>query len=112
MNLKIFFGEQDSLNKASYAKWARQMKDFGGMVSFRVASGADAAMRLTTTTQVFSLAESLGAVESLIAHPRVMPHASAAGSELEVPADLVRLSVGIESTRDILDDLGQALDRL
>ena len=91
---------------------ARQMKDFGGMVSFRVAGGADAAMRLTTTTQVFSLAESLGAVESLIEHPGVMTHASAAGSELEVPADLVRLSVGIESTQDILDDLGQALDRL
>ena len=91
---------------------ARQMKDFGGMVSFRVASGADAAMRLTTTTQVFSLAESLGAVESLIEHPGVMTHASAAGSELEVPADLVRLSIGIESTQDILDDLGQALDRL
>ena len=51
---------------------ARQMKDFGGMVSFRVAGGADAAMRLTTTTQVFSLAESLGAVESLIEHPGVM----------------------------------------
>lgn len=91
---------------------ARQMKDFGGMVSFRVAGGADAAVRLTTTTQVFSLAESLGAVESLIEHPGVMTHASAAGSELEVPADLVRLSIGIESTQDILDDLGQALDRL
>ncbi len=91
---------------------ARQMKDFGGMVSFRVAGGADAAMRLTTTTQVFSLAESLGAVESLIEHPGVMTHASAVGSELEVPADLVRLSIGIESTQDILDDLCQALDRL
>ena len=95
-----------------HAAAAKQMKDFGGMVSFRVAGGADAAMRLTTTTQVFSLAESLGAVESLIEHPGVMTHASAAGSELEVPADLVRLSVGIESTQDILDDLGQALDRL
>ena len=91
---------------------ARQMKDFGGMVSFRVAGGADAAMRLNTTTQVISLAESLGAVESLIEHPGVMTHASAAGSELEVPADLVRLSIGIESTQDIFDDLGQALDRL
>ena len=91
---------------------ARQMKDFGGMVSFRVAGGADAAMRLTTATKVFSLAESLGAVESLIEHPGVMTHASAAGSELEVPADLVRLSVGIESGRDLVDDLTRALDQL
>ena len=91
---------------------SRQMNDFGGMVSFRVAGGAEAAMRLTTTTQVFSLAESLGAVESLIEHPGVMTHASAAGSELEVPADLVRLSVGIESAQDLLDDLGSALERL
>ena len=95
-----------------HAAAARQMKQFGGMVSFRVKGGADAAMRLTTTTQVFSLAESLGAVESLIEHPGVMTHASAAGSELEVPAALVRLSVGIESTQDLLDDLGQALERL
>ncbi len=91
---------------------SRQMSDFGGMVSFRVAGGAEAAMRLTTTTQVFSLAESLGAVESLIEHPGVMTHASAAGSELEVPADLVRLSVGIESAQDLIDDLGSALERL
>lgn len=91
---------------------SRQMSDFGGMVSFRVRGGVEAAMRLTTTTQVFSLAESLGAVESLIEHPGVMTHASAAGSELEVPADLVRLSVGIESAQDLLDDLGQALERL
>ena len=87
-------------------------RSLGGMVSFRVAGGADTAMRLTTTTKVFSLAESLGAVESLIEHPGVMTHASAAGSELEVPADLVRLSVGIESTQDLLDDLGQALEQL
>jgi len=90
----------------------RQMKDFGGMVSFRVVAGRDAAMRLTAATQVFSLAESLGAVESLIEHPGVMTHASAAGSPLEVPDDLVRLSVGIESTQDLLDDLSQALDQL
>jgi len=61
---------------------------------------------------VFSLAESLGAVESLIEHPGVMTHASAAGSELEVPDDLVRLSVGIESSQDQLDDLQRALDGL
>jgi cystathionine gamma-synthase len=91
---------------------ARQMSAFGGMVSFRVASGRDAAMRMTTTTKVFSLAESLGAVESLIEHPGVMTHASAAGSPLEVPDDLVRLSVGIESTQDLIDDVAQALDGL
>jgi len=91
---------------------ARQMSAFGGMVSFRVASGRDAAMRMTTTTKVFSLAESLGAVESLIEHPGVMTHASAAGSPLEVPDDLVRLSVGIESTQDLINDVAQALDGL
>ncbi len=91
---------------------ARQMSGFGGMVSFRVTAGRDAAMRVTTATRVFSLAESLGAVESLIEHPGVMTHASAAGSPLEVPDDLVRLSVGIESTQDLLDDLSQALDGL
>ena len=91
---------------------ARQMSAFGGMVSFRVASGRDAAMRLTMATKVFSLAESLGAVESLIEHPGVMTHASAAGSPLEVPDDLVRLSVGIESTQDLVDDVAQALDGL
>ncbi|NCG24567.1 MAG: cystathionine gamma-synthase [Actinobacteria bacterium] len=91
---------------------ARQMNAFGGMVSFRVASGRDAAMRVTMATKVFSLAESLGAVESLIEHPGVMTHASAAGSPLEVPDDLVRLSVGIESTQDLVDDVAQALDGL
>jgi cystathionine gamma-synthase len=91
---------------------ARQMSAFGGMVSFRVAAGRDAAMRVTSATKVFSLAESLGAVESLIEHPGVMTHASAAGSPLEVPDDLVRLSVGIESTQDLVDDVAQALDGL
>ena len=91
---------------------ARQMKKFGGMVSFRVAGGKDAAMRLATSTRVFSLAESLGAVESLIEHPGAMTHASAAGSPLEVPDDLIRLSVGIESLSDLLGDLSDAFDRL
>jgi len=91
---------------------ARQMKKFGGMVSFRVAGGQDAAMRLAVSTQVFSLAESLGAVESLIEHPGAMTHASAAGSPLEVPDDLIRLSVGIESLPDLLGDLSAAFDRL
>ena len=91
---------------------AQQMRDFGGMVSFRVAGGADAAMRLAASTRVFVLAESLGAVESLIEHPGAMTHASAAGSPLEVADDLLRLSVGLEDLDDLLGDLEQALDRL
>ncbi len=89
----------------------KQMRGFGGMVSFRVAN-RDAAMRVTEGTELFTLAESLGAVESLIEHPGAMTHLSAAGSPLEVPDDLVRLSVGIEDIADILADLHQALDRL
>lgn len=88
---------------------ARQMRDFGGMVSFRVAGGERAAVDLCGRTRVFTLGESLGGVESLIEHPGRMTHASAAGSALEVPADLVRLSVGIESVDDLVADLKQAL---
>lgn len=91
---------------------AGQMSGFGGMVSFRLAAGRDAALQFAASTTVFTLAESLGAVESLIEHPGAMTHASAAGSPLEVPDDLVRLSVGIESTSDIIGDLSEALDRL
>ncbi|MCQ3813056.1 MAG: cystathionine gamma-synthase [Acidimicrobiia bacterium] len=90
----------------------RQMKDFGGMVSFRVAGGAGAAMRLAASTEVFVLAESLGAVESLIEHPGAMTHAAAAGSPLEVADDLLRLSVGLESIEDLIGDLKQAIARL
>ncbi len=90
----------------------RQMKNFGGMVSFRVAGGQDAAERLVTQTKVFTLAESLGAVESLIEHPGVMTHLSVAGSALEVPDDLIRISVGIESADDLVADLVQALDQV
>ncbi|MBU6213958.1 MAG: cystathionine gamma-synthase [Actinomycetales bacterium] len=88
---------------------ARQMRDFGGMVSFRVRGGLDAALRVCAATRIFTLAESLGGVESLIEHPGKMTHASVAGSALEVPADLVRLSVGIEDIEDLLHDLEQAL---
>ena len=87
----------------------RQMSGFGGMVSFRAAGGRDASMRITEATELFTLAESLGAVESLIEHPGAMTHLSAAGSPLEVPDDLVRLSVGIEDIEDILADLDRAL---
>jgi cystathionine gamma-synthase len=87
----------------------RQMSDFGGMVSFRVAGGVDEAVAVCGRTRVFTLGESLGGVESLIEHPGRMTHASAAGSPLEVPDDLVRLSVGIESEADLLADLEKAL---
>ena len=93
-----------------HAAAAKQMSDFGGMVSFTLRGGADAAKGVAAATRVFTLAESLGAVESLIEHPAAMTHASAAGSPLEVPDNLVRLSVGIESATDLVADLGDALD--
>ena len=87
---------------------AKQMSGFGGMVSFRLTDGEDAALKVCDRRELFTLAESLGGVESLIEHPGRMTHASAAGSPLEVPADLVRLSVGIEDVDDLLADLEQA----
>jgi cystathionine gamma-synthase len=87
----------------------KQMKSFGGMVSFRVAGGEDEAIAICNRAELFTLGESLGGVESLIEHPGRMTHASVAGSPLEVPGDLVRLSVGIESVDDLLEDLHQAL---
>ena len=88
---------------------ARQMRGFGGMVSVRMRGGAEAAHKLCSRTEIFILAESLGGVESLIEHPGAMTHASTAGSQLEVPDDLVRLSVGIEDPADLLSDLREAL---
>ncbi|MEU3569877.1 cystathionine gamma-synthase [Kitasatospora sp. NPDC036755] len=88
---------------------AKQMKAFGGMVSFRVADGEEAAVEVCNRARLFTLGESLGGVESLIEHPGRMTHASVAGSPLEVPSDLVRVSVGIESIDDLLADLEQAL---
>ncbi|HUM00283.1 MAG TPA: cystathionine gamma-synthase [Mycobacterium sp.] len=88
---------------------ARQMTGFGGMVSVRLRGGRRAALELCSRTEVFILAESLGGVESLIEHPGAMTHASTAGSLLEVPDDLVRLSVGIEDVADLIGDLEQAL---
>ena len=84
------------------------MTDFGGMVSFRVGS-AERALGVARRTELFLLAESLGGVESLIEVPGPMTHASVAGSPLEVPADLVRLSVGIEHPDDLIEDLDRAL---
>jgi cystathionine gamma-synthase len=88
---------------------AKQMRRFGGMVSFRVRGGEVRALEVCNNAKLFLLAESLGGVESLIEHPGRMTHASVAGSPLEVPADLVRLSVGIETVDDLVADLEQAL---
>ena len=92
-----------------HAVASKQMKRYGGIVSFRVAAGEQAALDACARAEVFTLGESLGGVESLIEHPGRMTHASVAGTELEVPADLIRLSVGIETAEDLLADLDQAL---
>jgi cystathionine gamma-synthase len=81
------------------------------MVSIRLRGGRGAALRVCAATEVFTLAESLGGVESLIEHPGQMTHMSVAGSALQVPDDLVRLSVGIEDVEDLVEDLRSALDR-
>ncbi|HEY9562909.1 MAG TPA: cystathionine gamma-synthase [Nocardioides sp.] len=92
-----------------HAVASKQMKRYGGIVSFRVAEGEQAALDACARAEVFTLGESLGGVESLIEHPGRMTHASVAGTELEVPADLVRLSVGIETADDLIADLDRAL---
>ncbi len=92
-----------------HALAARQMKRFGGMVSFRVTGGEAHALAVCEKARVFTLGESLGGVESLIEHPGRMTHASVAGTDLEVPADLIRLSVGIETADDLIADLDRAL---
>jgi cystathionine gamma-synthase len=113
-----FLAEHDAVSQVLYPGLpshpghevaVRQMSGFGGMVSVRMRDGIEAARRLCSRTEVFILAESLGGVESLIEHPGAMTHASTAGSQLEVPDDLVRLSVGIEDPADLLGDLEQAL---
>ena len=91
---------------------ARQMRDFGGMVSFTLVGGEPAALQVARSTRLWTLAESLGAVESLIEHPHRMTHASVVDSPLEVDRALLRLSVGLETVADLADDLRQALDRL
>ncbi len=93
-----------------HAAAAKQMRDFGGMVSFTCAGGEAAALEIVRHTELFTLAESLGAVESLIEHPGRMTHASVSGSPLQVDESLVRLSVGIESTSDLVADLAHALE--
>ena len=88
----------------------RQMRDFGGMVSFRIRGGVESALQVCKRVELFTLAESLGGVESLIEHPGKMTHASVAGSALEVPDDLIRLSVGLEHKDDLIADLARALN--
>ncbi|TMD37348.1 MAG: cystathionine gamma-synthase, partial [Chloroflexi bacterium] len=113
-----FLTEQQELSEVLYpglpdhpghAVATRQMRRFGGMVSFRVRAGEAAAIAICNHARLFLLGESLGGVESLIEHPGRMTHASASGSPLEVPSDLVRLSVGIEAVEDLIADLAQAL---
>jgi cystathionine gamma-synthase len=94
---------------AGHAVASRQMKRYGGIVSFRVHGGEEHALDVCAKTEVFTLGESLGGVESLIEHPGRMTHASVAGTDLEVPADLIRLSVGIETIDDLLADLDRSL---
>ncbi|WP_016935232.1 cystathionine gamma-synthase [Rhodococcus sp. R1101] len=104
---KVLYPGLESHPGHEYA--ARQMRRFGGMISVRLAGGRQAALDFCKRTEIFTLAESLGGVESLIEHPGAMTHASTAGSLLEVPEDLVRLSVGIEDAADLLADVEQAL---
>jgi cystathionine gamma-synthase len=92
-----------------HAVAGKQMKRYGGIVSFRVAAGEQKALDVCAKAKVFTLGESLGGVESLIEHPGRMTHASVAGTDLEVPADLIRLSVGIETGDDLVADLDRAL---
>ncbi|MBO1739091.1 cystathionine gamma-synthase [Leifsonia sp. TF02-11] len=94
-----------------HALAAAQMRGFGGMLSVALSGGAAAARRFAESTEVFQLAESLGGVESLIGYPSEMTHASVRGTELEVPDNVIRLSVGIEDVADLLADVEQALER-
>jgi cystathionine gamma-synthase len=91
---------------------AAQMKDFGGMISVTFKGGAEAAKKVAESTHVFLLAESLGGIESLMNYPSDMTHASVKGTELAVPENLVRLSVGIEDLEDLITDLDQAIATL
>ena len=105
---EVFYPGLDSHPGHDLAK--RQMRRFGGMVSFRVGGGEERALDVCARTKVITLGESLGGVESLIEHPGRMTHASVAGTALEVPADLIRLSVGIEDIDDLIADLASALE--
>ena len=110
--------ERHSANGAAVAAFLEGRRDvervaypgFGGMVSFVPTGGPARAVRICEATRLFTLAESLGGVESLIEVPAVMTHASVANSPLAVPESLIRLSCGIEGTADLVEDLSRALD--
>jgi cystathionine gamma-synthase len=104
---QVYFPGLDAHPGHDLAK--RQMRRYGGMVSFRVVGGEQAALQVCEGTSVIILGESLGGVESLIEHPGKMTHLSVAGTQLEVPSDLIRLSVGIEDAEDLIADLDRAL---
>jgi len=90
----------------------QQMKNGGGMISFILKGGREAAVKMVEATRIFTLAESLGGVESLIEVPASMTHLSVAGSQLDVEPSLVRLSVGVENKDDLIEDIKQALDQV
>lgn len=106
---KLIYPFHESHPQAKVAK--AQMKNGGGMISFIMKAGREAAIKVVESTKIFTLAESLGGVESLIEVPAAMTHLSVAGSQLEVDPGLVRLSVGVENKDDLIEDLRQALDQ-
>jgi cystathionine beta-lyase/cystathionine gamma-synthase len=106
---KLFYPFHPSHPQYKIAK--HQMRNGGGMISFLVKGGREAAIRVVESTKIFTLAESLGGVESLIEVPAAMTHLSVAGSQLEVDPGLVRLSVGIENKDDLVEDIKQALEK-
>ncbi|HRQ33003.1 MAG TPA: PLP-dependent transferase [Anaerolineales bacterium] len=106
---KIFYPYHTSHPQQKTAK--HQMRNGGGMISFIVKGGRDAAVRVVEATKIFALAESLGGVESLIEVPAAMTHLSVVGSPLEVDPALIRLSVGIENKDDLIEDMQQALEK-
>ncbi|MDQ3705567.1 MAG: cystathionine gamma-synthase [Chloroflexota bacterium] len=118
MKIARFLEDQPTVERVLYPGLAshpqhdlagRQMRCFGGMISFLAKGGLEEARRISESTRLFQLAESLGGVESLIEHPGIMTHASVAASPLRVPDNLVRLSVGIENSEDLIRDLANAM---
>jgi cystathionine beta-lyase/cystathionine gamma-synthase len=106
---KLIYPFHESHPQYKIAK--QQMKNGGGMISFIIKGGKESAVRMVEATKIFTLAESLGGVESLIEVPAAMTHLSVAGSQLDVDPSLVRLSVGVENKDDLIDDLKQALEK-
>jgi cystathionine beta-lyase/cystathionine gamma-synthase len=117
--LAAFLDDHPAVNQVIYPTHAshpqnhlagKQMRNGGGMIAFSVKAGKAAAKQVVEATRLFTLAESLGGVESLIELPAAMTHASTQGSSLEIDPGLVRLSVGLEAYQDLEADLSQALD--